>query len=151
MFPISLSKSVVTKRIKPDGSTYAVAAGSADINSDVIDTLGYEGVRIITGFGAITSGAATSIKLQDGDTTSPTTDVLGSAQTVADTDDNKIVITELYRPQKRYLRQVTKRATQNAVVDFMIVELWGSRKLPITDDATVLGAEVAQSPAEGTA
>lgn len=147
----SISKAILTKRIKPDGSGYTVAAGSSDVNSDVIDTAGYEWVRIITGFGTITAGAATSIKLQDGATSSPTTDVLGSAQTVADANDNQIVITEIYRPQNRYLRQVTKRATQNAVIDFMIVEMGGSRKLPITDDATVLGVEVAQSPAQGTA
>ncbi len=144
---------IVTKRIKPDGSAFTVAAGSADVNSDVIDTAGYESVRIITGFGAITSGAVTSQKLQQGQASnmSDAADLAGSSQTVADTDDNKIVVSEIYRPQERYVRAVTKRATQNAVIDFMIVELFGARKIPITDDTTVLGGKKLVSPDEGTA
>ncbi len=149
----NMSKSVVTKRIKPDGSGYTVAAGAADVNSDIIDTAGYDWCRIITGFGAITSGAATSVKVQENDANSGTgmDDLEGSSITVADTDDNKITIVEIYRPRMRYLRQVTKRATQNAVIDFMIVELGGSRVKPITDDSTVVSTEVWPSPAEGTA
>lgn len=150
-----LTQNVVTKRIKPDGSGYTVGAGASDVVSDIVDTAGYEGVRFITGFGAITSGAATSQKVEDSDDSgmSGSADVAGSKVTVADTDDNKVSIVDIYRPAKRYLTCTTKRATQNAVIDFMIIELYGARKDPVTQDATVVaaGANVMSSPAQGTA
>lgn len=146
-----ITKGVVTSRIKPDASGYTVAAGTSAVNSDSIDMLGYEWCRILVGFGAIVSGAVTSTKLQDGATSTPTTDVAGSAVTVADTNDNLVVVYEVYRPQQRYLRVATSRATQNATIDFIIVERGGSRKQPITDDATIISTKMLTSPAEGTA
>lgn len=147
------SKTILTKRTKPDGSTYAVAAGSSNLTGEIIDTAGYEWIRIITGFGTITAGAVTSTKVQQNTANSASgmADLEGSAITVADTDDNKIVITEIFRPRERYICPLILRATQNAVIDFQLVEMGGSRKLPITDDATVATVEVWQSPAEGTA
>lgn len=150
---MNVGKNVLTKRIKPDGSTYAVAAGTSDLESDIVDTAGYEGVRFITGFGAITSGAVTSTKVQQNSANSGTgmADLEGSGVTVADTHDDKIVITEIRNPRERYLRTVIDRGTQNAVVDFMIVELFDPRVKPITEDASVIASEVFNSPAEGTA
>ena len=151
---MNLTEMVKTIRLKPDGSTFAVAAGAADINSDVVDMQNFENVRFMVGFGAITSGAATSIKVQQGTdaTVTDAADLLGTSVTVADTDDNQVAIVEIYKPRERYLRVVTKRATQNSVVDFAIAELWGAKKLPITDDAaTTIGNEIHISPAEGTA
>lgn len=149
----NMSTRIKTMRIKPDGSGWTVAAGSSDVNSDIVDTAGAESVRFIIGFGAITSGAVTSIKVQQNDANSGTgmADLADSGITVADTDDNKIAIAEVYRPRERYLRLTTKRATQNAVIDFLMVELAYPRKLPIADDSTVISAEVGVSPAEGTA
>jgi len=149
----ALSQEVVTKRIKPDGSGFTVAAGSADVNSDIVDTAGYDGVRFIAGFGAITSGGVQGIKVQQNtaNSTSGMADLAGSAIAVADSDDNKMAISDIIRPQERYLRVVTTRATQNSVVDFLIVELYRARTQPITQDTTVVSAEVKSSPAEGTA
>lgn len=153
MLAQSLSKQVKTLRIKPDASGYTVAAGAADVNSDIIDTAGFDALRFIVGFGAITSGAATSIKVQQNTANSATgmADLAGSAQTVADTDDNKIFITEILKPQERYVRLTTLRATQNAVIDFALVELFRARTLPITEDSIVGGSETHAAPAEGTA
>lgn len=150
---MNLSKLVKTDRIRPDGSGYTVTAGTSDVNSDIIDTAGFEGIRIITGFGAIVSGAATSVKAQQNTANSGTgmADLAGTSITVGDTDDNKVTIVEIYRPQERYIRQVTKRASQNATIDFMIVEYYGAKKQPITEGTNVISAEVSTSPAEGTA
>ncbi|HYE85975.1 MAG TPA: hypothetical protein VEA16_06450 [Vicinamibacterales bacterium] len=151
----SLTRNTLTKRVKVDGTNWTLSAGTSDANSSVIDTAGYDGVRFIIGFGAITSGAVTSIKVQQGADSglSDAADLEGSAITVADDDDNQIAITELLRPQERYVRLVTDRGTQNAVVDFLLVELFKARSGPVTQDtsATVIAAEVATSPAEGTA
>lgn len=151
----NLTNSTKTIRLKPDQSGWTVVAGTTDVQSDIVDTAGFDGLRFIAGFGAITSGAVTSIKVQENSANSLTgmTDLTGSAQTVADTDDNKIVISEVILPLKRYLCLYIDRGTQNAVVDFVTVELFRSRNLPVTQDtATVSGTpETWVSPAEGTA
>lgn len=152
-----LSDVVETRRLKADATNYTAAAGTTNINTEVVDTLGYDGIRFIIGFGAIVSGAATSIKVQQGQAAnmSDAADLLGSAQTVADTDDNTVFISEINRPAERYVRLSTLRATQNATVDFVIAELYGGRKLPVTHAAAagqmVTGVEKFASPAEGTA
>lgn len=154
MYANGLTPHVVTKRIKPDGSGFNVAAGATNVNSDVVDTSGFEGVRFTIGFGPITAGAVTSIKVQQGAVLnmSDAADLIGTGITVADTDDNKVAISDVFRPEERYVRLATLRATQNSVIDFVIVELYGARVVPVTQDATsVISAEVHNSPIEGTA
>lgn len=144
---------IVTKRLKADGTNFVVAAGAADVTSEAVDTQGYEGVRFMIGFGAIVGGAATSIKARQGAVAnmSDGADLAGTAQTVADTDDNKVRIVDIFRPQERYVDLKTLRATQNSTIDFLIAELYGVRKAPVTQDATVAGSELHASPDEGTA
>lgn len=140
-------------RIKPDGSGFTVAAGTSDVTSDVIDTQGYEGVEVLTGFGAITSSAVTSVKLTQCDTSGGTyADLAGTSIAVADDDDNQMTHHVLFRPLERYIKVVTDRGTANAVIDFQLVKLFGAKKQPTTDDtATVVSREIYVSPAEGTA
>jgi hypothetical protein len=67
----------------------AGAAGTSDITSDAVDTSGCEGVLFIVSFGGITAGAVTSIKVQQCDTSAGSyADLTGTAQTVADTNDD---------------------------------------------------------------
>ncbi|HKQ02643.1 MAG TPA: hypothetical protein VJ735_20160 [Actinomycetes bacterium] len=152
---MNLTHRVITKRLKVDGTNYTGAANTTDLTSEAVDTQNADAVRFICGFGTITAGAVTSTKVRQGQQSnmSDGADLAGTAQTVADTDDNKIVITEIHRPQERYVDHVVDRGTQNAVIDFLIVELLFLRKFPVTQDAaTVVGsAEVHNSPAEGTA
>ena len=133
----------------------AVAAGATDItDATVIDMANYEGVRFIFAFGAITSGAATSVGAAALDTSSPTPgtdDLEGSKITVADTADDTIFILDINRPSQRYVRPFVKRATQNAVVNSIIAELYGPRVKPVTKDTTVTSQELHVSPANGTA
>jgi hypothetical protein len=129
-----------------------VVAGTSEIDSSTLDTAGYDGAVIVTAFGAITAGSVVAVKLQDGATTSPTTDVLGSSQAVADTDDNKQVLHDIYRPRNRYLRVVVTRTSQNAVLDGIWAILYRGRKEPIAVDTTSVAAtKVLISPAQGTA
>lgn len=135
-----------------------VAAGATNITDcEVIDTQGYEGARVIVGFGTITAGAVTSVKMQQATAKTSDTaltagaDLEGSSITVADTDDNKCVIIDVFRPRERYLQPHILRATQNSVVDFVVYELYGAKKLPVVKDADVATQELHASPAEGTA
>lgn len=128
----------------------AGAAGTTAVNGATVDLTGVEEIAIVVPFGAIVSGAVTSIKWQEGSTTSPTTDVAGTSITVADTEDDTTKILRIIKPRSRYGRVVVSRATQNATVGAIYYILAGLRTRPSTDGATVLG-ELHVSPAAGTA
>jgi hypothetical protein len=150
------SNGVKTIRLKVDGTNWTGAAGATDLTSEFVDTAGFEGVRLICGFGAIVAGAATSVNAQQCDTSGGTyADLAGTKITVADDDDNQITVIDIFRPRERYIKHLAKRATQNATIDFLVAELYGAggaRKEPVTQDAAVVVAqEVHVSPAEGTA
>ena len=123
---LNLSKATKTIRLKPDASGWTVVAGTSDVNSDIVDTQGFDACRFIVGFGTITSGAVTSIKIQQGAAAAmgDAADLAGTSVTVADDDDNQIAIVDVIRPQERYLRVTVDRGTQNAVIDFALAELY---------------------------
>ncbi len=129
----------------------AGAAGSADIEGTVIDMEGFEGVMFIVMVGAVTSGAVTTIKAQQGTdaTVTDAADLLGTSITIADTDDEKVKYLDIYKPLERYVRLYTDRATQNATITAVAIK-YGARKLPTTHGTNVAG-ESHCSPAEGTA
>ena len=129
----------------------AVAAGTSNQNSSSVDMKSFDAVTFAVGFGTITASAVTSIKVQGSDDDSSFSDLAGTAITVADSDDNKIVLAEINQPQHRYVRVVVDRGTQNAVIDFAIALQSKANKAPVTQSASVLGQEFAQAPAAGTA
>lgn len=145
----------LTSDIKTVVAKAAVAAGSTDItDATVIDTAGYEGVRFIFLFGTLTSGTITSVGVAGKDENTPaagTDDLEGTKITVADTESGKAFIVDIAKPTKRYLRPFVKCATQNAVLNGIIAELYSPRGKPATKDATVSAQEIHASPAKGTA
>ena len=146
------TKNFKVSRIKVDGTNYQAAAGATDLTSEAVDMQGFESCECIVLVGAITSGAVTSLRASQCDTSGGSyADLLGSDVAIADTDDNKAARLEIVSPRERFLKFVTKRATQNAVVEGMIVTQRGARKLPVADASTVVGSEIHVSPAEGTA
>lgn len=142
--------SVVNLKVVQATTVTAGAAGTTAVNGAAVDLSGVEEIMVIVPFGAIVSGAVTSIKWQEGSTSSPTTDVAGTSITVADTDDDTTKILRIVKPQNRYGRVVVSRATQNATVGAILYVMTGSRTLPPTDGATTAG-ETHISPAAGTA
>jgi hypothetical protein len=128
------------------------AAGTSDINGATLDMANFEGVLIVVTMGAIVSGAVTSIKAQQGAASnlSDAADLLGSSQTIADTDDEKTFYIDLYKPAERYVRLVVDRGTQNATVASAEYIQYGARVMPTTHGTNVAG-ETHVSPAEGTA
>jgi len=130
----------------------AVAAGTSLVTSAAVDMANFEGCKFYVPIGTVVSGAATSVKLQGSDDNSTYADIEGSAVTVADDDDNKVVVIDIFRPRTRYLKALVVRATENATVDGIIAVRYGARVYPTTDDAsTVITRELHQSPAAGTA
>ena len=141
---LNLTPNVVTKRLSPDGTNLVVAAGTGDtLTSPVIDTLGFNGFRLLMGVGTLTTTAVTTVNLQSCDTAGGTyTDVAGSTQVIADDQDNKLIILEVDRPKKRFFKLVTTRAVANAVIDTLILEMHTPNNAPVTQDATVSGAPI---------
>lgn len=132
----------------------AAAAAQTDIESTIIDMQGWKSVTFIVGFGAITGGAATSVKIQTGSNAalSDAADLEGSKITIADDDDTSICAIEIVEPVERYVRCVVSRATQDSVVDFGLAIQTGPSAMPtVHDTATVLATEIHASPSEGTA
>lgn len=135
-------------------TTTAGAAGTSAITSSAVDMTGFDGCLFIVPFGAIVSGAVTSIKVQQCDTTGGSyADLAGSNQTVADTDDDKLFYVDVKNPQEGFLKLVVSRATQNATVGGIIAIQYQKRLVGgagITQGSNVAG-EQWNAPAEGTA
>jgi hypothetical protein len=146
----NLTYNVVTKRL-----ANAIAAGTGDtLTQTAVDTQGYAGVRFIILLGAVSATATMTGKLQqssDNGSTDTYDDIAGSSCSFdADTDDNKILITDIFKPKKRYLKLILARATANIAIDGIIVELYLPSAAPVTQDATVEKAVVLAYPNEGT-
>ena len=127
------------------------AAGTTSINGTTLDMQGFEAVLMVVEVGAVVAGAVTTIKAQQGDQSdaSDMSDLLGTEQTVEDSDDDKTFYIDLIKPTKRYVRLVVPRATQNATVAASYIQS-GARKAP-TSHGTGVEGETHVSPAEGTA
>jgi hypothetical protein len=142
------------KNVEIQVAASASAAGTSAVTSAAIDLQGYEGVMVLVKFGAIVSGAVTSIKLQqssDDGGSDAYSDLEGTSQTVADDDDNLVFAIDCYQPSKRYIKCVVTKATQNSTVESILAIKYGPREKPVTQGATVGGIETHASPAEGTA
>lgn len=128
----------------------AVAAGTSDVNSTSVDNSLYGAVAFIVEFGAITSTAVTSVKLQGSVDNSTFYDLENTSITVADTDDNEIFIAEVVDCPYRYVRCVVDRGTANAVIDSILAIQTNPKFLPVTQP-TGTNVEVNYAPNAGTA
>jgi len=131
------------------------AAASADRNGAVIDMMGYRGVFMQVTFGAIVTGAVTSIKAQQDTALAfnvDPQDLAGTRQAVADDDDDQLVIIDLYEPTDRYVRLVIDKDASNNTVETATYIQYGARNRPTTPTVTdKVTYERHESPAEGTA
>ena len=129
------------------------AANTTDINGAVVDCAGFDGLRMCVLFGAITAGAVTSIKAQQGTnaTVTDAADLVGTGVTVAVADAAKLFIIDIHGIRERYARVVVDRGTSNAVVEAAWYELYHPKELPVTQHANVKTLELHVSPIEGTA
>ncbi len=129
-------------------------AGQTNQIGSVVDMSGFEGIQFIALFGALTNNQVTSLKVQQGNLSdgSDMTDLAGSLHAPLDTADaGKCLVTEVFRPQKRYVRCVVTRNTANAVIDGVIAIQYSARVQPVTQDATVKSTRLLISPEEGAA
>ncbi len=143
-----------SKEVKIVRHSNAVAAGSSVITPSAgVDTQGFRGCCFVAAFGTLTAGAVTSIEVHqssDDGVADAYGALLGTLVSIADDQDNELLYVEVLNPQKRYLKLVVNRATQNAVLDGIVAFLFNPYIVPVTQPATIAG-ELHVSPAEGTA
>ena len=105
-----------------------------------IDMLGYDSVAIIASLGAIATGGTFTMNVKNSATSgsygSGSIDNIGSAQVnSADTDDNKFIIKEVFKPQRRYLRVQYQRETGNVTINNIVAILFNAKdtQTPLTE------------------
>jgi hypothetical protein len=102
---------------------------------------GFDAVRGVGLLGALTATQTTALKLQqsnDNGALDPWTDIANSqTPNMADGDSNKLLLTDVIRPTKKWVRAVVVRGVANAAIDGVILELYRARRVPVVQDGTV--------------
>ncbi len=139
--------------IREVGAPVSAATGT-DENSDRIDMSGYEGAIFITSItDSVATGVATqTIQQNTVDSDSGMAAVSGGASTVTcvtnDDINDTLLVTAIHKPLERYIQAVRTSATADIAFGSQIVILYGARKTPITQGATVSDNDQVISPAE---
>lgn len=134
----------------------AGAAGTSAITSGACDMAGYDAVQFIIPIGTIVTNGVQSVKVQqssDDGSADDYSDVAGTNVTIADDDDNEVVLIDVIRPQKRYLKVVISRATQNSTFGGIFAQQYKRAMNSQSGASHGSGVTLEQHnfPAEGTA
>ena len=137
----------LTHQVKTVRVVNATVAGTTEVDSTAVDMTGFEAVRFVAGFGTLTAGQVTKLAIQESsDNSSWGASITGTiTAAMADGDSNKLLITDLYIPTKRYVRAAVIRGAQNAVIDFVIAELYRASVMQVAADASVSAQIVAST------
>jgi hypothetical protein len=125
----------------------ATAAGTADtLNGDIVDLQGYDSVCLVAILGDVTNTAVVTLKAYCGDASNVSDGAYktNTATVTADATsaDNKLLILDVIKPGKRYVRADLVRATANAVVDGIIAYRYNARTVPTTQPADVVNSNI---------
>ncbi|MCA9064844.1 MAG: hypothetical protein KDA96_17350 [Planctomycetaceae bacterium] len=134
----------------------AIAAATTDVtNLTSVDMTGYEAATIVVGVGTVAATAVTSVKLQassDDGGSDAWSDLEGTSISIADSDDDTLVVMEVIQPQKRYLRPYVGRGTATAAFDGIWCIQTGPKSGAVTQSTSdVSSIERHLTPDEGTA
>lgn len=125
----------------------AASAGTALV-SDVVDTAGFEGVCFFGSIATANAGNYASVQqglVADG---SASADLAGTK--VVPTADADTFMIDIAHPRERYVKCTVVRAGADTVTGDVYAVLYGARKEPVTQGATI-DMEAHVAPAEGTA
>ena len=122
-------------------TTYALGAGTTDVNSVAVDALGFEEVTFIVTFGnnADTGTFAGTIEGSANGSTgwTPITDAVDSFTAGAsDTDDEMLGVSCKVNPSYRYYRLASNRGTANTVIAALHALLARPAQAPVTQPTT---------------
>lgn len=137
----------LTRAAKVTRVSNAVGAGQTPVESAAVDTTGFEGAEFLVAMGTITGGAVTSAKLQGRSSTDDAwADLEGAAITIPATASNKLFRLDLGHSQFKLVRCVVSRATQDSIVNAVIVYQYLPDRQPVEDDSTVGGSVFVHAP-----
>ena len=123
----------------------AASAGQTELTTDVIDMAGWRGVVFVAHLGDVTTGSVLGFVVDHSDTGVGAWDDLEGplAHTAGASDaDNKLLVLDVCRSEKRYLRARLSRSAANAIVGGIVAIKYGGTQFPIEQGATVLASAV---------
>lgn len=127
-----------------DVAAAATSAGT-DVEGAAVDTQGWEGVEFAVEIA--TANAANFLKIQQSaDGSTGWADLAGTAAVAG--ADGDTVRSDIYRPEKRYVRAVIDRGGANTATTTLRATLYGPTKAPT--HSTVEVVTYTATPAEGT-
>lgn len=128
----------------------AAAAAQTELTTDVIDTADCDGVVFVAHLGDVSDGSVLGLVADDSETGVGAWDDLEGplAYTAGATNaDNKLLILDVHKPERRYVRARLTRTTANAVVNGITAIKYGLRDVPKTQGSTVLASGLLANPA----
>ncbi|TVQ59910.1 MAG: hypothetical protein EA379_09525 [Phycisphaerales bacterium] len=142
----------LTQQTKITRTNNRAAGATTDLDGAAwVDMAGFDGVRAVAILDDVTATSALSLQVLQADTAAGAgSEVLaGSAEFVAGASDadNKVIVTDVLRPSKRFVRTRLKRGTANAVVDAVLLEQYSARDEPTEQSASVLSVNLLTDPA----
>lgn len=132
-----------------------IAGSSIDNDSDIIDMTGFEGVVFITPIlDSVATGVATmTVEQNTANSTSGMAALAGGVATATsganDDLNGKVLVIDVYRPRKRYLRVNRISATANIAYGDVIAIQYAARNHPVAQAAAeVAASSIVVSPEE---
>lgn len=125
----------------------ATAAGTADtLNGDILDLQGFDSVCLIAILGDCANTAVGTLKAYCGDAAALGDGAYKTATATVTADatsaDNKLLVLDVVKPGKRYVRADLVRATANLVVDGIIAIRYNAISVPVTQPADVVHSNI---------
>lgn len=123
------------------------AGGFGDtLNGDILDLANYDSVCFIAVTGDVANTAVGTLKAYCGDAAAlgdgayKTTTATFTAD--ATSADNKLLVLDVVKPGKRYVRPDFVRATANIPVEAIVAIRYNARNIPTTQPADVVDSDI---------
>ena len=118
-----------------------VSAGTSLVTSSAsADSLGYDAARAVAVTSTATTGTVLTLNLYSVATNVQTGGTLEASATFTSANGTdatlKSLIVDVIKPTHRYLYATLSRATQNCVVDTILIELYRAKAVAVSQDAT---------------
>ncbi len=133
-------------------SAGAVAA-QTEVDSDILDMLGFDGVLFVAILGTVTASSVLTLVAQQytAATGGSMVTITGATATHTDAgagaDSSKCLIVDVFRPQQRYVRAAFTRTAANAVLQGILAIQYMAGKKPTVQDVTTILASTQVAPA----
>lgn len=128
------------------GLNYTAAGTGDTLNSDIFDLQGYDSILLVATTGDVTNTAVGTLKAYIGDNAALSDGAYATSTAeftaTATSADNKIVVLDVVKPGKRYVRADFVRATANIVVENIIAIKYNAKTYPVTQGADVVDSDI---------